>query len=284
MPGFYPTPPVPRETHEADTLDAMNETLRARTRVVVTGLGAVTPLGHTVGEFWDGLVAGRSGVGPLTLADPAQFACKVAAEVKDWDPARFIEKKAARRMARFAQFMVAAAGQAIADSGLDLDAENRDRIAVFIGNGGGGYPDIQEAANTLASRGGMKIDPLYLARSLGNMAAAQVSLQFNLRGYNGTICTACAAGTQAIGEAAMLIRTGRAEIVVAGGCEAGISELGISSFSVMRALTSRSDDPSRASRPFDAARDGFVPSEGAGALILERGGERFSLSWGRRPG
>ena len=247
----------------------MNETLRARTRVVVTGLGAVTPLGHSVGEFWDGLVAGRSGVGPLTLADPAQFPCKVAAEVKDWDPSKFIERKAARRMARFAQFMVAAAGQAINDAALDLQAEDLDRAAVFIGNGGGGYPDIQEAASTLSSRGGMKIDPLYLARSLGNMAAAQVSLQFGLRGYNGTICTACAAGTQAIGEAAMLIRTGRAEFAVTGGCEAGISELGISSFSVMRALTSKNDDPSRASRPFDAERDGFVPSEGAGALILE---------------
>jgi 3-oxoacyl-[acyl-carrier-protein] synthase II len=247
----------------------MNETLRSRTRVVITGLGAVTPLGQTVAEFWEGLVAGRSGVGPLTLADPAQFPCKVAAEVKDWDPSRFIEKKAARRMARFAQFMVAAAGQAIEDSGLDLDHENRDRIAVLVGNGGGGYPDIQEAAATLTSRGGMKIDPLYLARSLGNMAGAQVSLQFNLRGYNGTICTACAAGTQAIGEAGMLIRSGRAEIVLTGGCEAGISELGISSFSVMRALTSSCDDPAHASRPFDAERDGFVPSEGAGALILE---------------
>ena len=135
----------------------MNETLRSRTRVLVTGLGAVTPLGHTVAEFWDGLIAGRSGVGPLTLADPAQFPCKVAAEVKNWDPFQFIERKAARRMARFAQFMVAAAGQAIADARLELDAENRDRIAVFIGNGGGGYPDIQEAVNTLTSRGGMKI-------------------------------------------------------------------------------------------------------------------------------
>ena len=259
---------------------AMNETLRSRTRVLVTGLGAVTPLGHTVAEFWDGLIAGRSGVGPLTLADPAQFPCKVAAEVKNWDPFQFIERKAARRMARFAQFMVAAAGQAIADARLELDAENRDRIAVFIGNGGGGYPDIQEAVNTLTSRGGMKIDPLYLARSLGNMAAAQVSLQFNLRGYNGTICTACAAGTQAIGEAGMLIRTGRAEIAVTGGCEAGISELGISSFSVMRALTSRSDDPSHASRPFDRERDGFVPSEGAGALILES--EAHALARGAR--
>lgn len=246
----------------------MNETLRSRTRVVITGLGAVTPLGDTVDAFWDGLAQGRSGIGPLTLAKTEGYPCKVAGEVKDWDASKFIERKAARRMARFAQFMVASAGQAISDAGLDLESENRDRVAVLIGNGGGGYPDIQEAAQTLFERGGMKIDPLYLAKSLGNMAAAQVSLQYGLRGYNGTICTACAAGTQAIGEAAMLIRAGRAEIALTGGCEAGISELGLSGFSVMRALTS-SEDAATASRPFDARRDGFAPAEGAGALILE---------------
>ena len=246
----------------------MNETLRSRTRVVVTGMGAITPLGQTVDEFWEGLTAGRTGIGPMTLADPSQFPCKVAGEVKDWEPGRFIERKAARRMARFSQFMVASAGQALTDAGIDLEKENKDRIAVMIGNGGGGYPDIQEAVETLSTRGGMKVDPLYLARSLGNMAAAQVSLQFGLRGYNGTICTACAAGTQAIGEAAMIIRSGRAELAIAGGCEAGISELGLSSFAVMRALTSE-EDPARASRPFDNKRDGFVPSEGAGALVLE---------------
>ena len=246
----------------------MNPTLRSRTRVVVTGLGAITPLGQTVQEFWDGLVAGRSGIAPMTLADPTPFPCKVAGEVKEWEPANFIDRKAARRMARFAQFMVAAAGQAITDAGLDLDREDRDRIGVIIGNGGGGYPDIQEAVETIGTRGGMKVDPLYLAKTLGNMAAAQVSLQHQLRGYNGTICTACAAGTQAIGEAAMLIRSGRAEIALTGGCEAGISALGLSGFSVMRALSSVTD-PERASRPFDGARDGFVPSEGAGALLLE---------------
>jgi 3-oxoacyl-[acyl-carrier-protein] synthase II len=246
----------------------MNNTLRARTRVVITGLGAVTPLGQSVQAFWDGLVAGRTGIGPMTLADPTQFPCKVSGEVKDWDPGAFIDRKAARRMARFAQFMVVSAGQALEDAGINLENEDRDRIAVMIGNGGGGYPDIQEAVETLTSRGGMKVDPLYLAKSLGNMAGAQVSLQYGLRGYNGTICTACAAGTQAIGEAAMIIRSGRAELAVSGGCEAGISELGLSSFSVMRALTSI-EDPARASRPFDGKRDGFIPAEGAGALVLE---------------
>jgi 3-oxoacyl-[acyl-carrier-protein] synthase II len=247
----------------------MNDTLRARRRVVVTGLGAITPAGQSVDEFWDNLVNGRSGIGPITLIDSEPFPCRVAGEVKAWEPGKFIERKAARRMARFSQFMVAGAKQAIEDAGLDLEKENRDRFGVLIGNGGGGYPDIQEAAQTLFERGGMRIDPLYLAKSLGNMAAAQVALQFNLRGYNGTIVTACAAGTQAIGEAGMLIRHGRADVVLTGGCEAGISELGLAGFSVMRALTSQNDEPAKASRPFDGKRDGFVPCEGAGALILE---------------
>jgi 3-oxoacyl-[acyl-carrier-protein] synthase II len=258
----------------------MNDTLRSRTRVVVTGLGAITPAGQTVDDFWDSLVKGRSGIDYMTLANPEHFACKVAGEVKQWEPTKFIERKASRRMARFSQFMVAAAGQALADARIDLDAEDRDRIGVLIGNGGGGYPDIQDAAHTLFERGGMRIDPLYLARSLGNMAAAQVALQYNLRGYNGTIVTACAAGTQGIGEGGMLIRSGRAEIVLSGGCEAGISELGLASFSVMRALTSYEGDPARASRPFDGARDGFVPCEGAGALLLES--EAHALARGAR--
>lgn len=258
----------------------MNETLRSRTRVVVTGMGAITPAGQSVNEFWDNLVAGRSGIRPMTLANAEAFPCKVAGEVQDWEPTKFIERKASRRMARFAQFMVAAAGQAFEDAGLDLEQEDRDRFAVLIGNGGGGYPDIQEAAETLFSRGGMKIDPLYLARSLGNMAGAQVSLQYGLRGYNGTIVTACAAGTQAIGEAAMIIRSGRAEIALTGGCEAGITELGLAAFSVMRALTNHNEDPATASRPFDLTRDGFAPCEGAGALVLES--EVHALARGAR--
>ncbi|MGB4863284.1 MAG: beta-ketoacyl-ACP synthase II, partial [Tepidiformaceae bacterium] len=258
----------------------MNETLRSRTRVVVTGLGAITPAGQSVAEFWDNLVNGRSGIAGMTLADPEAFPCKIAGEVKDWEPKKFIEHKAARRMARFSQFMVAAAGQAFDDAGIDFDKEDRDRVGVLIGNGGGGYPDIQEGAEILMKRGGMKIDPLYLARSLGNMAAAQVALQYNLRGYNGTIVTACAAGTQGIGEASMLIRTGRAEIVLTGGCEAGISELGLAGFSVMRALTSHNEDPAAASRPFDLTRDGFVPCEGSGALLIES--EEHALARGAR--
>ncbi|MCC7365932.1 MAG: beta-ketoacyl-ACP synthase II [Dehalococcoidia bacterium] len=248
----------------------MNSTLRSRTRVVVTGLGAITPLGHSVDEFWTNLLAGKSGITYLTMIDPEGFPGHLCGEVKGWDPTKYMERKASRRMARFAQFMVASAGQAIADAGLDFDQEDRDRVGVIIGNGGGGYPDIEEGAYTLFNRGGMKIDPLYMAKTLGNMAAAQVSLTWGLRGYNGTIVTACAAGTQAIGEAAMLIRSGRAEVAITGGCEAAVTRLGLAGFCVMRAIAPNwNDDPERASRPFDALRAGFVPCEGAGALVLE---------------
>ncbi|MCC6381691.1 MAG: beta-ketoacyl-ACP synthase II [Dehalococcoidia bacterium] len=247
----------------------MNSTLRGRTRVVITGLGAITPLGVGVDAFWRELLAGHSGVGPMTLADATTFPCRIAGEVTDWDPQQFLDRKAARRMARFAQFAVAGAAQALEDAGLDLEREDRDRVGVLLGNGGGGYPDIQDGARTLFERGGMKVDPLYMAKTLGNMAAAQVALQHGLRGYNGTIVTACAAGTQAIGEAGMLIRAGRAEIVLCGGAEAAITELGLAGFCVMRALSERNDEPEKASRPFDAGRDGFVPCEGAGVLVLE---------------
>ncbi len=247
----------------------MNQTLRSRTRVVVTGIGAVTPIGNSADAFFEALTEGRSGIAPFTLIDASAFPCKIGGEVKAFEPPAFLDRKAIRRMPRFAQFMVSSAAEAIQQSGLDFDSEDRNRMGVVIGNGGGGYHEIQDAAETLFTRGGMKLDPLYMAKTLGNMAAAQVALQFGLKGYNGTIVTACAAGTQAIGEAAMVLRAGRADVVITGGCEAAISELGLAGFAVMRALSSRNDDPAAASRPFDAARDGFVPCEGAGALVLE---------------
>ncbi len=241
----------------------------SRTRVVITGMGAVTPLGTDVTTFWDNLVKGESGIGYITQCSSENFPCTVAGEVSDWDATKHMDRKTARRMARFSQFMVAAAGQAFEDASLDLDYYDRNRFGVLIGNGGGGYRDIQEGAETLFNRGGMKLDPLYLPKTLGNMAGAQVALQYDLRGYNGTLVTACAAGTQALGEAMHLVRSGRADAVLAGGCEAGITELGLAAFSVMRALTG-DPNPKTASRPFDARRDGFVPCEGAGALLLER--------------
>jgi 3-oxoacyl-[acyl-carrier-protein] synthase II len=238
-------------------------------RVVITGMGAITPLGQSVEEFWENLVDGRSGVGPMTLCDTTGYTCKISAEVKDWQPERFLDRREARRMARFSQFAVASAIQATADAALDLDAEDRTRVGVLIGNGNGGYPNIEEAVRTIVERGGMRIDPLFMPKSLPNMAAAQISLQLGLKGYSNTTTTACAAATQAIGEAADIIRRGRADVILGGGAEAGISQLGLGAFAVMRAMSTRNDDPQHASRPFDLDRDGFIPAEGAATFVLE---------------
>jgi 3-oxoacyl-[acyl-carrier-protein] synthase II len=240
-----------------------------RTRVVITGAGAITPLGQNVEEFWSNLVAGRSGIAPMTLCDTSNYPTKIAAEVKDWRPEEILDRREARRMARFSQFAVAAAMQAVAQSGLDLDRVDRTRVGVVIGNGNGGYPNLEDAVRTIVARGGMRMDPLLMPKALPNMAAAQISLQLGLKGYNSTCVTACAAATQAIGEAADLIRAGRADVILSGGTEAGISQLGLGAFAVMRAMSTRNDEPEHASRPFDRNRDGFVPAEGAGIFVLE---------------
>ncbi|HTE84397.1 MAG TPA: beta-ketoacyl synthase N-terminal-like domain-containing protein, partial [Dehalococcoidia bacterium] len=201
-----------------------------RTRVVVTGAGAITPLGQSVEEFWANLVAGRSGIARMTLCDTTDYPTKIAAEVKDWRPEDLLDRREARRMARFSQFAVAAAMQALTHSGLDLDHVDRTRIGVVLGNGNGGYPNLEEAVRTIVARGGMRMDPLLMPKALPNMAAAQISLQLGLRGYNSTTVTACAAATQAMGEAADLIRYGRADVMLSGGTEAGISQLGLGAF------------------------------------------------------
>jgi len=238
-------------------------------RVVITGMGAITPLGQDVQSFWEALIAGRSGVDRMTLCDPSAYPTQIAAEVKDWNPEAYIERREARRMARFSQMAVAAARQAMDDSGLSANGIDPERAGVMIGNGNGGYPNVEEAARTVIQRGGMRVDPLFVPKSLPNMAAAQIALQLEIKGYNGTISTACAAATQAVGEAAEIIRAGRADVMLTGGTEAGISELGLAAFAVMRAMSTRNDDPARASRPFDKDRDGFVPAEGAAIFILE---------------
>ncbi len=233
-------------------------------------MGALTPLGRSVDEFWEGLVQGRSGIERLVLCDPTDFPCTVGGEVKGFDPEQDINPKAARRMARFAQLAVVASGQAIEDAGLDLSRENRERCGVLLGNGNGGYPELEQGARTLIARGGMRMSPFFFPMTLPNIAASQVSLTFGLKGYSNTVITACAAGTQAIGEAAEVIRRGVADLLVTGGVEAGISQMGLGGFCVMKALsTTHNDEPAKASRPFDAGRDGFVPSEGAGIFVLE---------------
>ncbi len=241
----------------------------ARSRVVVTGMGAMTPLGESVTEFWDGLVVGRSGIGPMMLADPTDYPCRVSGEVSGFDPDRYIDRRESRRMSRFSQLAVAAAQEAMRDAGLSDASIDGERTATVLGNGNGGYPDVDAAMRVLVERGGMRISPFFFPMTLPNMAAANVSRFFGALGPCSTIITACAASTQAIGDGAALIQRGAADVVISGGTEAGISQLGLAGFSVMRALTARNDDPPSASRPFDADRDGFVPAEGAGILILE---------------
>ena len=239
-------------------------------RVVVTGLGALTPVGVGVSATWEALKAGRSGIARLTLCDPTGYSCTVGGEVTGYKASDYLDSKTARRMARFVQFAIVAAREAVEHAGLDLGAEDLDRIGVVLGNGNGGYPEIEDGARTLVAKGGMRMSPFFFPMTLPNIAAAQVGLTYGLRGPNATIVTACAAGTQAIGEAAEMVRRGAADVVVTGGVEAGISQLGLGGFAVMRALsTSFNDEPARASRPFDARRDGFVPAEGAGILVLE---------------
>ena len=233
-------------------------------------MGALSPLGESVEELWSGLVEGRSGVGPMTLCDPSDFPCKVAGEVTGFDPRQFIDRREARRMARFSQLAAAAAGLAIEDSGLDLSREDPERLGVVMGNGNGGFPTTEENARILFERGGMRVSPFFIPMILPNMAAANVSRLYGLKGYTSTVITACAAGNQAIGDAVEAVRRGAAEVVLGGGCEAGISHLGLGGFNVIKALTRQNDPPEGASRPFDARRDGFVPSEGAAILVLER--------------
>ena len=240
-----------------------------RRRVVVTGMGAVTPLGDSVDEYWKSLVKGKSGIGPMTLADPTEYPCKVAGEIPDFDPGTYINPREARRMARFSQTAVAAAALALEDSGINLSSEDEERMGVVMGNGNGGFPTTEDNARTLFKRGGMKVSPYFIPMILPNMAAANVSRLFGLKGYTSTVITACAAGTQGIGEAAEAIRRGAADVVLGGGCEAGICQLGLGGFNVIKALSRSEVPPEKASRPFDANRDGFVPAEGAAILILE---------------
>ena len=241
----------------------------AGNRVVITGLGAVTPLGQSVDDFWGGLKSGISGVGKMTLCDPSGYPCQIAGEVSEFDYSQYINKREARRMARFSQMAVVAGLQAMESSRLNLGNEDPFRLGIILGNGNGGFPTLEDNCRVMADKGGMKVTPFFFPMVLPNMAAGNLSHYLGFKGYNSTASTACAASNQAIGEALGVIRSGLADVVFAGGSEAGISELGLSGFAVMRALTTQSDRPSSASRPFDLNRDGFVPAEGSGVLVLE---------------
>ncbi|MCX6020300.1 MAG: beta-ketoacyl synthase N-terminal-like domain-containing protein, partial [Chloroflexi bacterium] len=242
----------------------------SRRRVVVTGIGAITPIGLSAAAFWDSLTAGRSGIGAITFFDSSIYPCRIAAEVHDFEPGKYMDRKDARRMARFSQFAVAATREAIADAGLKLENEDRDRIGVVLGNGNAGMPTSEESSRMLQRGQGLRLSPFVAPMMLANMAASHVTMEFGITGYSSTIITACAAGTQAIGEATEMIRRGALDVVITGGAEATICELGLAGFCSLRALSTKSNDqPEKASRPFDGARDGFVAGEGAGILILE---------------
>lgn len=238
-------------------------------RVVITGLGAITPLGTTVNDFWDKLLNGISGIGPMTLCDASNYSCRVAGEVKHFDPTNFIDVKDSRRMARFSQLAVAAGRDALMSSGLNTPFIDSFRVGVILGNGNGGFPTIELNSRILVEKGGMKMSPFFFPMILPNMATANLSRLIGAQGYSSTSVTACAASNQAIGEAFNVIRSGVADVMFTGGSEAGISELGLGGFAVMKALTTKNDVPSEASKPFDKNRDGFVPAEGSGIIVLE---------------
>lgn len=238
-------------------------------RVVVTGMGAITPLGTGVEAFWRNLVAGRSGVGPLTRFDASAYSTRIAAEVKDFDPAAFIDRKEARRMDRFTQYAVAAARMAMDDAGIVVEDEDPDRLGVTLGTGIGGMETLTDQFTLLVEKGPGRVSPFFVPMMIGNMAAGQISIAFGLKGPNTTLVTACASAANAIGDAFKMIQRGDAEVMVTGGSEAAIVPLAVAGFCSMKALSTRNDDPASASRPFDAGRDGFVLGEGSGILVLE---------------
>ncbi len=232
-------------------------------------MGAITPLGMTIDEYWGNLVAGKSGIAPGVLCDYSDYPCKIAGEVPEFDAGDFMDRKESRRIARFSQMAVAAAGLAIENGGLDLSRENPERLGVVMGNGNGGFPVTEENARIMMQRGGMRVSPFFIPMILPNMAAANVSRLYGLKGYTSTVITACAAGNQAIGEATEAVRRGAADVILGGGCEAGICQLALGGFNVIKALTRSNDEPEKASRPFDAKRDGFVPAEAAAVFVIE---------------
>ena len=238
-------------------------------RVVITGLGAVSPNGGTAEEFWHNSINGKSGIGPMTLCDPTNYTCQIAGEIEDFDPTIAIDPKEARRMARFSQLAVVAGKEALTSSGIDIQKLDSYRVGVILGNGNGGFPTLEANSRILAARGVMKMSPFFFPMILPNMATAILSRLIGAQGYSSTAVTACAASNQAIGEAFNVIRSGMADVMFTGGAEAGISELGLGGFAVMKALTTQNAEPAKASRPFDSTRDGFIPAEGSGIIVME---------------
>ena len=245
------------------------ETSSSPRRVVVTGLGAVTSLGHDVETFWAGLLAGRCGVRRVSLFDPSEFACQIGAEVRDWDAAAHMDPKEVRRNDRYTHFGFVAAKQAVKDAGLVMEREDGDRVGVMVGSGIGGMFTFETQLRVMAERGPRKVSPFTIPSLIGNMCSGLVAIDLGARGPNFGLVSACATGTHAIGEAAHAIRRGDADVMVAGGSEAAITPFAYASFCAMKAMSLRNDSPQTASRPFDLQRDGFIMGEGSGILVLE---------------
>ena len=241
-----------------------------RPRVVVTGIGLVSGLGNSTEETWRGLIQGRSGVDYITHFDASAFPVRFAAEVKNFDPLRYIEKKEVKKMDSFIHYAIAASQQAVDDSGLQITPSNAERVGVYIASGIGGFSIIEREHQKYLEGGPGRVSPFFIPATIVNLAAGQVSIRFGAKGPNSAACTACSAGAHAIGDSFRIIERGDADVMICGGTEAAITPMGVAGFAAMRALSTRNEEPQRASRPFDRDRDGFVLGEGAGVLILER--------------
>ena len=238
-------------------------------RVVVTGIGLICGVGNTTGEVWRNLLAGRSGICRITQFDASQFACQIAAEVKNFDPLQFIDKKEIKKMGRFIHLAIAAADEAVESSGLKVTPDNAERTGVHIGSGIGGFDVIEREHKNLLNGGPRRISPFFIPAAIVNLAAGHVSIQFGAKGPNEAACTACTSSAHSIGDAYKIIVRGDADVMIAGGSEAAVTPMSVGGFGAMRALSTRNDAPEKSSRPWDSARDGFVIGEGAGILILE---------------
>lgn len=238
-------------------------------RVVVTGAGVISPVGNDVESFWRALISGKSGIGPITSFDASAFDSKIAGEVKDFEPARYMDAKEARRMEKFAQFAVAVGKQAVVDAGLDLAKEDTNRIGVIVGSGIGSLRIVEEQCRVYFEKGPSRFSPFMIPMLIVNEAAGHISITLGLKGPNSCVATACASGSHAIGDAFRIVRYGDADIMLAGGTESCVTALGVGGFCALKALSRRNDAPQKASRPFDKLRDGFVMAEGAGIVVLE---------------
>lgn len=256
---------------------------RLTNRVVITGMGVISPLGNDISTFWENLIAGHSGVDWITRFDTSDFAVKIAAEVKDFDPLQYLERREVRRMDRFVQYAIAASRQALEQANLDMEKVDANRVGVIVGSGIGGLGTLEEQHRNLLEKGPRRVNPFFIPMMIANMASGQISIHIGAKGPNTAPVTACATGTHAIGDAFKVLQRGDADVMLAGGTEATILPTAFAGFSAARALSTRSDDPKKASRPFDRERDGFVMGEGSGVLVLEtldhavkRGAEVFA--------